>query len=468
MFGFTKSPGDSIRSRRSKTRRAFFSIITAQPFGAIPIQLLINGGVMSLLILRLGGNNLEVGAVFTCNFLGQMARLFVAPHVDVADRKKMFFGWMIVGNLLLGAMLLVLPVQRTFGPRAAIWTLIILFFAQRLTMNVAAAAFQPLICDVIPSRLRGRFFGTMRGTFQACSFVAILLAGWYLGDAPRNSQFFILIAILFVIGMIRPILMSNLPSPPPSRKGAREPLLKNLSRPLRDAAFRKYIIFWATLAIAANLARPFIVPFLKTQLDFPSGHTVYCANGVILGMVFGFGRWGRVADKFGSRLVMCVSIILLAFAIGMVCAIPSYHSGAIMAMAVAASSFCLVGFALSGLSIGQTVRIMYEAPEKSRGAYMGLFFTTNGVVAGLASVCGGIILDHLPETFAIGSLVIPTMRAYFPCMALVLLSSTLMLIKLKPIAEKPLGEAMVDFVDSLPPPFGTPIRMLNRWIASDS
>ena len=52
------------------------TIIVGQCFGAPLPQVLINGGVFSLLILQLGGSKFEIGLVFMLNFVAQTVRVF--------------------------------------------------------------------------------------------------------------------------------------------------------------------------------------------------------------------------------------------------------------------------------------------------------------------------------------------------------------------------------------------------------
>ena len=68
-------------------------IITAQALGGIMPQLLLNGGVLSLLILELGGTKFEVGAVYMVEFISQSVRILAAHHVDVVSKKKMVILW---------------------------------------------------------------------------------------------------------------------------------------------------------------------------------------------------------------------------------------------------------------------------------------------------------------------------------------------------------------------------------------
>ncbi len=117
-------------------------------------QVLINGGILSLFIIALGGSKLAVGSVFTVNYLGQLVRVLAAPHVDVAHPKKFVLRWFTLSTLLFAGIFLAVPVSSMAGRAAAVWYVVGLFAFQRLASNIGAQAWLPLLSEIIPDRLR--------------------------------------------------------------------------------------------------------------------------------------------------------------------------------------------------------------------------------------------------------------------------------------------------------------------------
>ena len=425
-------------------------------------QVLLNGGVLSLFILTLGGSNTAVGSVFAANFLAQIARVFAAPHIDVANRKRFVFVWMTVATILFAGLLLAIPIQQIWGASAAIWFVVSLFLCQRVLGNIGGLAWMSLLSVIIPSSLRGRFFAQMRATFLTVSLVLMVLIGAYLGDEPSAEKFQMVFLLLIALAVVRPFFLARLPSPAPDRKGPRTPMLDNILIPLKDRGWREFIIFWAFMAFSINLGRPFIVPFLKNTLAFPSSLTAYSSGVLLLGMILGLNPWGKIADKLGNKVVFLANIILLSIAFTVLAGTPHYTKHAIIGFTSAISAFFMIGFASGGLGIGHTVRQMIAAPSTERSSYMAIFFTVNGIVGGLTTLVAGLILDLLPDSISIFLWTLSPMRLFFITDAILVLGCAFLLWRLDSVGEKPIQHAVVEFLTLLPPPITYPLRLINR------
>ena len=295
----------------NEIRRWINTLIVGQSFGAPLPQVLLNGGVFSLLILQLGGSKFEVGLVFMLNFLSQTVRVFSARYADIRDTRKMFVLWSLVSNIVFLPIFLAGIIRTEFGAQIAVWYVCAVYFAQRVTINVAGTAWQPLVAHIIPTVMRGRFTGAMRRSFQITSLTMIVLAGLYLGDEPSLSRFFAVFAVLLTLSIVRPLFIARVPRRAVVSGEKPERLAPNMARPFRDRQFRHFLLFWAYLVSAITIARPFTVPFLKLDLGFPSSVTIYASSLLVLGMAISLLRWGRLADRLGNRLVFLLNIFVM-------------------------------------------------------------------------------------------------------------------------------------------------------------
>ena len=139
---------------RENLRGLIRTIIAGQCFAAPLPQVLINGGVFSLLIILLGGSKFEVGMVFTIQFVSQITRVFAARHVDVRNRKWMVIRWALISNILFLLIFTIEPIRVNLGNRVAMWAAIGVFFLQRLAIHRGMTAFNPMIAYFLPAPLR--------------------------------------------------------------------------------------------------------------------------------------------------------------------------------------------------------------------------------------------------------------------------------------------------------------------------
>ncbi len=456
-----KSRTSKGRREHSETRKTINTIIGAQSLGAPFTQVLINGGILSLFILAMDGSKFAVGAAFTMNSFSQIIRILVAPHVDVANRKKMVIFWFAFALFCGSGLLLAYPISIIWGNAVGVWFVVIFFLFERISANIGAAAWMPLLTELIPSPLRGRFFGRMRRNFQVVSLILIVLIGWFMGEAPPIWKFYIIFVVLLTMAALRPLLLLRLPTTPPTRTGPRESIIANILRPIKDKNFRDFLLFWACLTLTVNMGRPFTVPFLKEDLQFPSSITAYASAALVLGMVISLLPWGKVADRFGNRFVFLLNVVLIVIAFNILSITPAYHDNSLKAILISIASFLIIGIALGGLGIAHTVRQMQVSPPKHRGAYMGVFFTINGIISGSVTVVSGAFLDKLPEFIEVGELVLSPFRLFFNLTSFCILLTLLLLFRLKPAAEPPITSTIANFLTFIPPVVTVPLRLAN-------
>lgn len=452
---------NKTRTSASDTRRAITTCIVAQAVGVPLTQVMVNGGVLALFLLALGASKFAVGAAFAVNFVGQVARVFAAPHIDVAFRKRIVISWLALSTLIFGGFFLSLHVLDAWGSEVAVWFVVVSFLIQRVALNIAGHAWMSMLTVIIPRPLRGRFFGRMRATFQLVSLGLLALIGWYLGADPEPRTFMPVFAVLFVMSGLRPVLMLTLPNPPPDRPGPRNSLLKNMITPLRDRGWREFLAFWAILAFTANMARPFAVPFLKQNLAFPSSVAVYASATLILGMILGLTPWGRLADRLGNKVVFLANILILSAAFNVLALTPGYARARWVSMFTGVLAFTMIGVAIGGLGIGHTVRQMHAAPAESRSSYMALFFTTNGLAAGTATLLAGALLDLFPRAVTVLGVTLSPIRLFFVASSLAVAATAVLLWRLDAVAEKPIQVAVADLLALLPRPLTYPLRAVD-------
>lgn len=448
--------------RASAARGAIAGVITAQAIGGVFHQVMVMGGFFALLVIHFGGSRTAVGAVFAMQFLSQLVQLAVAPRMEHVNKRVAMLRWFTISATIACCLLFAFPIRNAFGATAAVVYMIGIFMVERVALNVAATFWLPMLAITIPRRFRGRFFARMRGTFQAVSFVAVVVVGWYMGREPDTYRFAVVLSCLLVCYVMRTVLLWRTPFVEADDDGSSSRRVGSMLAPLRDHAFRPFLVFWLCLITGTCLVGPFAVPFLKLDLGFPSSVTVHASSGLLLGSVVTILAWGKIADKWGNRIVFLVTTVLMALAFTILALTPSYETSPKVAMVMAGLAFVIRGIGAAGLGIAQTVRLMHVAPEEQRGTYMALFIAANGIVAGTVTILSGMALDNLPEAILImGHDVTPT-RVFLPLASLLILSTIFLVVRLEPIHEPPLRDVLNGMSEVLPRPLAFPLRIVGR------
>ena len=417
-------------------------IFAMESVGALLPQVLFQGGLISLFVLFLGGAEFEVGIVNALINVSLMGGLFIVPYLEVRPGRQLLFIWYFVCMISLFLLPLAIPLKFLYGPGLAIAFLAFVVLVNRSTHSMTSSIWMPYVVSFIPSAVRGRFFGRYRVAWRLASFFGLLAAGWLLGRQPTAQRYYMLFAIGLVLYIPRTFLVKKLPDTPPRRTGEPEPLWTVLKTTLADLKFRQFLLFLALTFGVVAAGHPFVVPFMKLELQFPSSVIVYALSGLAIGSILTLVGWGKLADRWGNRFVFFSSLAVIGFSLLLFILTPSYVSSPVAAFILATLGFTIRGIGVSGLGIAYTVRLMYQAQGGLSGAYMTVSRMAVGIASGAAPVLMGFLLKILPDSVVLFGGSVLTKRVFFFSIFVLSLSTLFLVRGLHRIEEKGIREIL--------------------------
>ena len=426
----------SRKERIETLRRGMRIIVVSESAGAILPQVLFEGGIISLMILSLGGADLHIGIISTITNISLAMGLFLIPYLEVRPLKKLIIFWLLIAVAVCPFLFLTYPLNSLVGLNAAFGLLALTVFINRSANFLAWTAWWPYIADLVPSPLRGRFLGKMRMAWRLTSSAAILISGWILGGSPGSGRFYLVIGFGFLFYLWRIFMIQGLPDLPVKRKGPPESLFRGLIRPLADTRFRCFLLFIILVYGMTAAAYPFFVPFLKTELGFPSSAVVYSSAFTSIGSIVSLMVWGKLADRWGNRFVFFLGIVISGASCAVIVFTPHFDQSKISAFFTASLSFLLRGVGSAGVSIAFAIRMMHESPEENGGAYMTVSRMVLGLATGIGPVIMGGVFEYLPNDLWLFHRDIMTKRVFFAVMSILVLGTAAGLKFLKRLKEK--------------------------------
>lgn len=437
-------------------------------------QLLIEGGILALLIQALGGNDMEIGIAVGSFSFAKIIQLFISPHIDVNRTKRIVF-WGLTSSVITACfILLFLPIRNwtgaifdiATGDTIARWYVIVTVCFYFILMQVGVSAWFPFLAQILPPQLRGRYFGTMRSTWQFTTLIFTLIAARMLSKEPQLADFYPVLLMGMALHIIRLFFISRLPDPPPARSGKPEKIIQNFLRPAKDSQFIWFVAFIMILFGLRYTAIAFATPFLAKELAFGDELSVYTASIRIAGCLLSLIIWGKMTDRWGTRMVFILSIALCGIGIGLVAFIPAWPTPDNTAMLAFASllavlAFLLQGLGIAGIDIAWTVRLIHQAPAKYRGSYIVFAIVAIGLTGGVTPLISGATLDYITAFYGNEILV---KQFFFIIVMLLLLSSTLILPKLKPIREPHAQMILRGFINAIPNSISTPLLFVTKHL----
>lgn len=266
-----------------------------------------SGSVIVGYLFALGASPTHIGLVASVPFLAQVASPFAAVLAERFGRRRLIAASLSTIGKFVWVLAAFLP---QFGlPDAIEPTLLV---ALVLLGSVFQAATGTLwaawMGDVVPDKLRGRYFGLRTGVVGVVGMIANLVAGAFLDRVGAPLSFQVVLVTAAVLGALGIVLYFFHYDPPVQvvRARSREVFLS----PLRDANFRRFLMFGVYWQFVVLIGAPFVIPYFLEELHMSF---TQIAIWTALAASTGLGTtilWGRVADRVGNKPVLAVGTFL--------------------------------------------------------------------------------------------------------------------------------------------------------------
>jgi MFS family permease len=271
-----------------------------------------------------------------------------------------------------------------------VWYLIAFITVGTVFGTLANPPWGSLMADLVPIRLRGRYFSSRGRIVGFITLVFSFIAGGILQLLTETP--FIGFAILFggatAFRLLSLYFLSQMYEPAEPDNGNDDPSLFHMVRHVASSNLGRFTVYVALISFGANLASPFFAVYMLRDLAFNYvTYTIIISCASISSLVF-LTFWGRRADLAGNIRVIQVTSYILPF-------IPllwlvSYNIYYLIFAEIVS------GFAWSGFSLA-SVNFIYDASEaQNRTKHIAVFNTITCLAVFLGALIGGYLAPHLP------------------------------------------------------------------------
>ena len=274
---------------------------------------------LSLYALALKANNIYIGLLSSIpNLLSPLTQIFSSRFAEKYPRKKLIvlpvflqaFTWI---PILLLAVLFWKNIWLAYLP-----VLLILFYSLYAIFGaVASPAWFSLMGDIVPEKIRGKYFGKRNRIAELVALISFLSAGFILDLFQTKGLALIGFSLLFFVSFIARTISAGL------FKKHYEPGLKfkdgyyfNLFQFAKKSVsnnFGRFVIYVALIHFATNIAGPFFAVYMIKELKFSYlTFTLVTITASIATIIF-MPIWGKFADKYGNRELLRLGGFLVPF-----------------------------------------------------------------------------------------------------------------------------------------------------------
>jgi MFS family permease len=393
-----------VFQRRRARRRAYWN-------GAI--WAIGNGLTSSTLVIYLAmelgvpGMGLGIGMIKAAPRIAGLLRLAAPALIAGFGSRK---GFCLGAYLASGVVLLGLPLAAAPGwlpsPLASLAALVLLWCVYHLLEYLGTVALWSWLADLVPLRIRGRFIGRRQRWLVAGQAAAMLDAGLFTWGwramhpfLPRWIGYAVPAGVgaCFMIASLAPLV--RIPGLERGRRrtsevsetsevcGPRPGSGRAILAPLADRRFRRLVLFiaWFSLFNGLTQSVQYIYPYALGMTLFVM---LTLETGTRIGQL-GISPWmGRLADRFGNRPVMMVSLALTsAGLLFYLFTTPEHRWWFAGAWAI--------WIAYAGLNVCLPNLMLKLSPRENNTGYIATFDAASGLAFAAGALLGGLAYDRM-------------------------------------------------------------------------
>ena len=359
----------------------------------------LQGGVfLTAFALALGASNYEIGLLTTIVFASQFMQVAGLGLLRWWPKRRAWVVLLCALSRLQWVFIILIPVL--FLDRGVTFLLQWLLVAA-LIGAMAGPAWNSLMRDIVPERVRGRFFARRLAWGTGLALVCTLLGGaaidWWKSAFPDRVPhgYSALFAVGLLFGLASLWAVARLPETAMPKRHD-DSVAGQLLAPLKDTNFRHLLWFIAIWSFAVNMAAPFFAVYMLKRIGLPVFLvTLFVVLSQLSNILF-LNVWGRLADRFSNKPVLGLSgfLFLLGVLAWSFTTMPERY---VLTVPILAGIHILSGMSVAGVSIASGNIALKLSPEGKAHGYMTVFGLAASATGAFAPIVGGVLADFFAQ-----------------------------------------------------------------------
>lgn len=318
IAGESQAPPVAVDLREEPLRGRLRTITVAWIFGAFWIST-ISGAALTKFQISVHTPAWAYGILAAMPFASNLFQIPASILQTRLGRRKAIFMLSVTFGRLMWAVAAAIPWILPNHPDLW-WKLMIgCLFLGWAGNNAGSPAWMDWMADVIPKRLRGRFFATRNRIGQIVTFVATLCIGvildWASAAQSPGLMLKVTSAILAVAGLMGALdilRFRKIEDPHKAPPSDDQSFWQTFGQPLHDAPFRRYLVFTFLFNLAIGFIGQYIWLYALEEIHLPSRQAnlmLIAIPAVVCTISYGF--WGRFIDRLGKKPVLIIAGVMI-------------------------------------------------------------------------------------------------------------------------------------------------------------
>jgi len=363
------------------------NIMTAWLFGAACMYTTM-GAALTKFAKALGLPLFWFGVLAALPFVGALMQLPTSVFLARYGHRKRVF---LAAGIFYRSLWLLIALIPWALPNAWWWpALLVLRALSSFGMHVMSPAVLSWFADVIPRRVRGRFFSRWRQGGVVVGLVVTLLIAHLLDLAEGGGKLALMrtVSVAFAVAAVLGIIdfLWLLPIPDVEHRPDRRIRVWQLFRePLADRNFRHFVGFTATMTFSMGYIGQYVWLYLFDVLEMSNkqANLMLVAIPMVLSLVV-LRVWGRLIDRLGCRPTLLIAGVLIVHgAAAWILVTPQHKWLGYMAVLVAMAAW-------PGVELGNFNMLLRMSASEKGQRQGSAYLAVNSVAVAAAGVLSGL------------------------------------------------------------------------------
>ncbi|MBI2165025.1 MAG: MFS transporter [Chloroflexi bacterium] len=339
--------------------------------------------------VALGASNTQLGFLTSLpGLLGAIAQSTSAHLVHLLGGRKRV---VLIFAALSGAMWLpILSVGLIFGANAPVW-LIAFVGLYTIFSALVVPAWGAIMVEIVPNRVRGRYFGLRSRWSTLANMAAFLVAGGllFLLRGHGVTGFALVFGLAFGFRMLSVAFLTTLLESKHQATDEERVSLRAFISQLPTSNLGRVFLYLFSVSFVVNLAGPFFVPYMLRQLEMDYLTFTLLEVMSIVASTWAVTHWGIAADRAGNRRMLLLTGVLISL---------------VPLLWLLSKNLVYLGFvqfysglAWAGFNLVST-NFVYDATDpRNRTSYLAYYSAGGGLASSLGALTGGVLIGHVPR-----------------------------------------------------------------------
>jgi len=261
--------------------------------------------------IALGATDVQVGLMTSIpKLLASFSQLFSTKITEeIGSRRKM----VLIFSLI--QMLIWIPIGLLiFSGYNAVLNLIFFATVYWISASIVLPAWNSWLGDLVPDRIKGRFFGRRRMLTGLSLFLSMSIAGVTLYISSKYHPllgFGIIFSIVFISKLISWSYLRKMKEPAFHIYEESKFSFLDFIKKMPKTNFGKFVIFLTLMTFSVSIASPYFSVYMLKDLGLNYlTYTIIISAAQISNFIF-ILIWGRYSDFFGNKKIMTVTGYLI-------------------------------------------------------------------------------------------------------------------------------------------------------------